>query len=158
MGLGMWDACSFSYLKVMGDLDHCISVYWLSPPRFEAIFKRRFGRMFSYGAEDEWKYKSEGINSFKMPTIQHDTLWHNNVMQEGYRLKMLLYTLDKLFYIYDQVKHHRGIDEKFVVAYEILSLSALCCTECQGWMEKSGMPDAMPLVNLNDTCHFECLT
>ena len=86
-----------------------------------------------------------------------DTLRHNDIMQEGYRPKMLLYALDELFYIYDQVKHHRGINEKIVVAYEIISFTALCCTEHRGWVEKSHMPDAMPLVNLNDTQHLECL-
>ena len=90
--------------------------------------------------------------------MQHNILWHDDVKQEGYRPKMLLYALDELFYIYDQVKHHRGIDEKLVVAYEILGLAALCCTEHQGWVEKSGMADAMPLVNLNDTRHLERLT
>ena len=89
--------------------------------------------------------------------MQHDTLWHNNIMWEGYRPKMLLYTLDKLFYIYDQVKCHRGIDEKLVVVYEILGLAALCCTEHRGWVEKSGMLDALPLVSLKDTHHLECL-
>ena len=58
--------------------------------------------------EDEWKYKLEGITSFKMPTMQRNTLWHDHVMWEGYRPKMLLYALDELFYICDQVKHHRG--------------------------------------------------
>ena len=148
---------SSSYLKAMDDLNHCINVYWLSPHRFEAVFKRRFGRTFSYAAEDEWKYKSEGITSFKTPIMQCDTLWHDDIMWEAYRPKMLLYTLGKLFYIYDQVKHHRGIDEKLVVAYEILSLTALHCTEHRGWVEKSGMLHAMPLVNLNDTCHLEHL-
>ena len=64
-------------------------------------------------------------------------------MREGYRLKMLLYALDELFYIYDQVKCHRGVDEKLVVAYEILSLTVLHCTECQGWVEKHSVPDAV---------------
>ena len=79
--------------------------------------------------EDEWKYKLEGITSFKMSTILHDTLQHNDIMQEGYRPKMLLYALDELFHIYD----HRG------------------------WVEKSCVPDAMPLVNLNDTWLLEHL-
>ena len=56
---------------------------------------------------------------------------------------MLLYALDELFYIYDQVKRHRGVNEKLIVAYEIPSLATLCCTECQGWGEKHGMLDAM---------------
>ena len=87
----------------------------------------------------------------------HDTFQHNDIMQEGYRPKMLLYALDELFYIYDQVKHHRGIDEKIVVAYEIITFMALHCMEHRGWVEKSRMLDAMPLVNLNDTWHLEHL-
>ena len=90
--------------------------------------------------------------------MQRDTLWHDDIMWEGYRLKMLCYTLDKLSYIYDQVKHHRGIDEKLVVAYGILSLTALHCTEHREWVEKTGRPDSLPLVNLKDTHHLECLT
>ena len=81
-----------------------------------------------------------------------------DILHEGYRPKMLLYSLDKLFYIYDQVKCHRGIDEKLVVVYEILSLAMLHCTECQGWVEKHGMPDAVSQMNLNDTCHLKHLT
>ena len=68
--------------------------------------------------------------SFKMPIMQHGTLWIEDILHEGYRPKMLLYALDELFYIYDQVKCQRDIDEKLVVVYEILSLAALCCTEC----------------------------
>ena len=56
--------------------------------------------------------------------MQCDTLRNEDVLWEGYRPKMLLYALDELFYIYDQVKHHRRVDEKLVVAYEILSLTA----------------------------------
>ena len=107
--------------------------------------------------EDEWKYKLEGITSFKLPTILCDTLQQDDIMWEGYRPKMLLYTLDKLFYIYNQVKHHRGINEKIIVAYEIISLTGLCCAEHQGWVKKTHMPDAMLLVKLNNTQHLECL-
>ena len=99
--------------------------------------------MFSYTMEEDWKHKLEGIASFKMPTMQHDTLWNEDVLWEGYRPKLLLYVLDELFYIYDQVKCHREVDEKLVVAYEILSLSMLHCTEYQGWVEKHGVADAM---------------
>ena len=84
--------------------------------------------------EEDWKHQR---------VLQCDTLWHEDVMQEGYRLKMLFYALDELFYIYDQVKRHRGVNEKLVVAHEILSLAMLHCMECQGWVEKHSMPDAM---------------
>ena len=59
-----------------------------------------------------------------MPTMLHDS-----IMREDYRPKMLLYTLDELFYIYDQVKHHRGTDERIIVAYETISFTVLCCME-----------------------------
>ena len=93
--------------------------------------------------EADWKHKLEGVASFKLPTMQHDTLWHEDIMQEGYRPKMLLYTLDEIFYIYDQVKCYGGVNEKLVVVYEILSLTALHCTEHQGWVEKQGVPDTV---------------
>ena len=54
--------------------------------------------------EKDWKLKSDGVASFKMPTMQHGILWNEGVLHEGYRPKMLLYAHDELFYIYDQVK------------------------------------------------------
>ena len=114
--------------------------------------------MFSLVMEEDWKHKSEGVTSFKMPTMKRGTLRDKDILHKGYRPKMLLYALDELFYIYDQVKHHRGVDEKLVVAYEILGLTMLRCTECRGWVEKQGMPDAVPQINLNNTCHLKCLT
>ena len=108
------------------------------------------GRTFSLATEEEWKCRADGIVSFKMPTMQHGTLQNEDILHEGYRPKMLLYALDELFYIYDQVKHQRGVDERLVVAYEILGLAALCCTEQQHGLEKQGMPDAPSLLNIND--------
>ena len=58
--------------------------------------------------EEEWKCRSEDIASFPMPTMQHGTLQNESVLCEGYRPKMLLYALDELFYIIDQVKHQQG--------------------------------------------------
>ena len=43
------------------------------------------------------------------------------------------------------------------MAYEIFSLATLHCTECQGGVEKQGVPDAMLQINLNDARHLECL-
>ena len=113
--------------------------------------------MFSLAMEEDWKCKSEGITSFKMSSMQCGTLWNEDVLCEGYRPKMLLYALDKLFYIYDQVKHHRGINERLVVVYEILGLAVLCCMECRDGVEKQGMPDAVSQINLNNACHLEHL-
>ena len=70
---------------------------------------------------------------------------------------MLLYTLDELFYMFDQVKWQRPMDEKLIVAYKILCLSVLQCTEQQHGSEKKGMLDSLSLLNVNDACHLECL-
>ena len=86
--------------------------------------------MFSFATEEDWKHKSKGVTSFKMPTIKHGIVRNEDILHEGYRPKMLLYALDELFYIYDQVKCHRGIDEKLVVTHKIFSLSTLHCMEC----------------------------
>ena len=50
------------------------------------------------------------------------------------------------------------MDEKIVVAYEILCLSTLQCTEWRHGSERMGMPDALSLLNVNDTCHLKHLT
>ena len=76
-------------------------------------------------------------------------------MRDGYHPKMLLYALDKLFYIYVQVKNFRRADNKLVLAYEILCISANHCTDQQNSIEKTGMPDALALLNVNDIRHLE---
>ena len=80
--------------------------------------------------EEEWKSRvvggrDNGIATFKTPTMQRSTLRNEDMLHEGYQPKILLYALDKLFYIFDQVKLQQGIDERLVIAYEILCLSAL---------------------------------
>ena len=49
-------------------------------------------------------------------------------MRDRYHPKMLLYVLDELFYVYVQVKNSQRADDKLVLAYEILCISANCCT------------------------------
>ena len=78
-------------------------------------------------------------------------------MRDGYHPKMLLYVLDKLFYIYAQVKNSRKADDKLMPAYEILCISANHCTDQWNGIEKTGMPDALALLNVNDVHHLEHL-
>ena len=130
--------------------------------RFEAVFTRRTGRTFSQATEGLWKSKVLGgrdvcIPTFRTPSMQPSSLCHEDVLHNGYRPKMLLYALDELFYVFNQVKQQRGTDEKIIVAYEILCLSTLQCTEWRHGMERTGVPDALSLLNVNDTCHLECL-
>ena len=120
------------------------------------------GRTFSL-ATKEWESRAvgsrdNGIATFKTPTMQCGTLCNEDVLCKGYRPKMLLYALDELFYIFDQVKRQQGTDERLVVAYKILCLSALQCTERRHGSEKKGMLDALSLLNVNDARHLESLT
>ena len=50
------------------------------------------------------------------------------------------------------------MDEKIIVAYEILCLSALRCTKRWHGLERKGMPDTLSLLNVNDAQHLKCLT
>ena len=70
---------------------------------------------------------------------------------------MLLYVLDELFYVFAQIKDsHR--DNKVVLAYEILCISANRCTDRHNRIEKMSVPDALALLNIEDTQHLKCLT
>ena len=98
-----------------------------------------------------------GIPPFKTPTLNKETLQAEDSMRDGYHPKMLLYVLDKLFYVYMQVKNSRRLDEKLVLAYEILCISTNCCTDRRNGIEKTGVPDALALLNVEDIRHLECL-
>ena len=112
--------------------------------------------------EGLWKMRTLGgrglcIPPFKMPTLNKEILQAEDSMRDGYHPKMLLYVLDKLFYIYVQVKNSQRADNKLVLAYETLCISANCCTDRQNGVKMTGMPDALALLNVNDVCHLKCL-
>ena len=109
-----------------------------------------------YGRPEPWG-RDVGIPPFKMPTLNKGTLWAEDSMRDGYRLKMLLYVLDELFYIYAQVKNSRRVDDKLVLAYEILCITANRCTDQRNGVKKTGMPDALALLNMEDVWHLEHL-
>ena len=112
--------------------------------------------------EGLWKTRALGgrdscIPPFKMPTLNTETLHPKDTMRDGYCWKMLLFMLDELFYIYSQVKDLQKADEKVILTYELLCLSTNWCTDRQNGVEKTGMPDALALLNMNDACHLERL-
>ena len=49
------------------------------------------------------------------------------------------------------------MDEKIIAAYEILCLSVLRCTKRRHGVEKTDMPDALALLNMNNARHLEHL-
>ena len=44
-----------------------------------------------------------------------------------------------------------------MLAYEILCISTNCCTNQRNGIEKTGMPDALALLNVNDVHHLKHL-
>ena len=98
------------------------------------------------------------IPPFKTPTLNKETLQAKYSMRDGYHPKMLLYALDKLFYIYAQVKNSWRVEHKLMLAYEILCISANCCTDRWNGVEKTSVPDALALLNMNNIRHLEHLT
>ena len=108
--------------------------------------------------EDEGPWgRDAGIPPFKMLTLDKETLQAKDSMRGGYHPKMLLYMLDELFYVYTQVKNSQRLDKKLVLAYEILCISANHCTDQRNRIEKTSMPDAFALLNVEDIHHLEHL-
>ena len=103
-----------------------IDLRWYSPDEQEELSPRP---QRGYGRPEPWGGRDAGVPPFKTPTLNKETLWAENSMRDGYRPKMLLYALDKLFYIYAQVKNSRRPNKKLVLAYEILCISTNRCTD-----------------------------
>ena len=126
---------------------------------FDAILQQRTSKSSTMAAEALWKTHASGgqvdcIPTFKTPLMQPGSLCHKDIMRDGYRPRMLLYVLDELFYVYNQVWCHWGCDKNIIMSYEILSLAAVCCTECHHGTEKREMLDALSLINVNDVHHL----
>ena len=131
--------------------------------RFEAVFTLQTGRTFTQATEGLWKTRAlggrdAGVPPFKMPTLQKGMLQAVESMRDGYHPKMLLYVLDKLFYIYAQIKNSQREDNKLMLAYEILCLSANHCMDQSNGVKKTGIPDALALLNMADIRYLKCLT
>ena len=97
------------------------------------------------------------VPPFKMPSMDVGSLHHEDIMRDGYQPKMLLFALDELFYIYDQIEKQRRPDKKIVVTYKILCLSMNQCTDWRHGLKKTSMPNALALLNLDDAHHLERL-
>ena len=101
--------------------------------------------------------QSPGGKGHRHPSFQDADPPERDVMGRRYHPKMLLYALDKLFYVYTQVKNSQSADDKLVLAYEILCISANHCTDRWNGIEKTGMPVALALLNVEDVRHLEHL-
>ena len=151
---------------------HCMPLGILVPPnallhvslfvdRFQAIFTLHTGRMFTHATEGPWKTRAlggrdTGIPPFKTPTLNKGTLRPAEIMRDCYRPKMLLYALDEIFFIYAQIRDSPQ-DERVMLAYKILCISSIRCTNRQNGVEQTGVPDTVALLNTEDARHLKHL-
>ena len=93
-----------------------------------------------------------------MPTYDHEKGTPCNQKRTGTCPHMMLYAMDEMFHLFWGVGAN-NLDGQCVIAYEILALALLCCTE---WCSSAKtccntLGDAYPLVDLTDVDHLECL-
>ena len=127
--------------------------------RFGEIFKRHFKGKFSKSNEHLWWHVNVEIADFQTPTYEWDKGMPIDVLRTGSHPCMLLYVLDELFYVYKGVGVN-DMDGQCIVAYEILMVASLCCTEQCGSQKKecNTLGAAYPRVNLSDINGLEHLT
>ena len=139
----VWNACTCAPILCLWvswcTLTH-YSMFIFVVNRFKAIFTLRTGWTFTQATEGLWKTRAlggrdAGVPPFKTPTLNKGTLWAVESMRDGYHPKMLLYALDELFYVFAQIKNSSQ-DEKVMLAYEILCISANRCTDRCSRVEK----------------------
>ena len=92
------------------------------------MFALQTGRTFSQATEVLWKTRALRGGTH-VSTLNKETLCPEDSMRDGYHPKMLLYVLDELFYVYAQIRNSRRVDDKLVLTYEILCISANQCTD-----------------------------
>ena len=81
----------------------------------------------SRDAEKQWCMVSETAD-FYVPTLNLEDLIPYDKERKGLRLKMLLYALDEISYVFQKLKPN-DVDRRRVLGYEILSPTLLCCME-----------------------------
>ena len=126
--------------------------------RFCMIFKKYFKGKFSKSNEHLWQHIGVEIADFQTPTYDRGTGDPIDVLRTGSHLRMLLYALDELFYVYKGVGGN-DVDGQCVVAYKILRVVPLHCTVQHGSQKKecNNFGAAYPRANLSDVDGLECL-
>ena len=126
--------------------------------RFGVIFKKHFKGKFRKSNEHLWWHVGMELANCQTPTDKWDMGMHFNVLMTGSHLRMLLYKLNELFYMYRGVGEN-DTDRQCVVVYEILKVVSLCCMERHGSKkeESNTLGAAYPKVNLSDVDGLEHL-
>ena len=126
--------------------------------RFDVIFRRHFKGTFSKSSGHLWRHINSEVADFQTPTYDQDMGMPINVLRTSMHLRMMLYALDELFYVYRGMDTN-DVDGQHVIAYEILTVALLYCIEWHGNPKKAcnTLGNAYPRVNLNDVNGLECL-
>ena len=117
-----------------------------------------FKGTFCKGSKHLWRHVNKDLVDFQMPNHDRKTGVPIDLRRTGTHLRMMLYTLDELFYMFLGIGTN-DIDGQQVTAYEILTIASLCCME---WHDSPKKPcntlgDAYPRVVLSDVNGLECL-
>ena len=96
--------------------------------RFDTIFRKHVKGTFCKGSKHLWRHVNENLMDFQMPTYDQEMGAPIDLKRTGTCPHMMLYTLDKLFYVLQGVGTN-DMHGQCIVAYEILTIALLCCTE-----------------------------
>ena len=108
--------------------------------------------------EHLWRHVNESLTDFKMPTYDCETGVPCNQKRMGMHPHMMLYAMDEMFHIF-QGMGANDLDGQHIIAYKILALASLCCTEWCSCTKKgfNSLGNAYSLVDLTDVHDLEHL-
>ena len=133
-------------------------IYLILLCRFEIIFRWCFDATLCKDNEHLWRHVNKSLADFKMPTYDGEVGTPCILKRTRMCPRMMLYAMDEMFHIF-QGMGDNNVDGQCVVAYEILTLASLHCTEQCSCTKKccNTLSDTYPLVDLIDVDDLECL-
>ena len=104
------------------------------------------------------RHVKESFADFKMPTYNHKMGVPCNKERTGTCPHMMLYAMNEMFHVF-QGMGANDLKGQHIVAYEILALVSLHCTEQHGSDKKccNTLSNTYPLVDLSNMDGLECL-
>ena len=78
--------------------------------------------------EHLWRHVNKSLADFEMPTYDQEMGMPCVQKRTGMHPHMMLYAMDKMFHIFWSMGA-KNVNGQYVVAYKILALTSLCCTE-----------------------------
>ena len=158
--LGMHFVCTLHSLKsTLGGNDQGIALSLLTLVfRFDVIFHRCFSGRFCKGNEHLWCHVNKETVDFHILTFEREMGMALDVLHTGYCLRILMYMLDELFFVFKKLQAN-DFDAQCMVAYEILQIALHQCTEQHRSKKKkeNTLGDTYPWVDFRDADSLERL-